>query len=314
MVKVLDDFLMLEATKEDCDCAAKTFVYICEQLTIPLVEEKTSAESHQEIVFLGVLLDTKSMLAKLPADKLSRYSQDLTNFLAKPETSLRELQSVIGKLQFATSVIPVGKPFLRRLIDGTKGRSLDSLIKVDPGMQADIAMWQVFLSQYNGVSVITPYYNCDNTAIRLYTDASDLGYGGVFGSRWIQGAWNPKWRGLSIAVRELYPIVALVGMFGHLWANQSILFKCDNQAIVAVINKQSARDPTIMSLLRPLVLNLMLHNVKFRASYIRSEHNTIADALSRFQEDAAMLVSYGLRPSPWPVPQKLLPQTLIPDD
>ena len=95
-------------------------------------------------------------------------------------------------------------------------------------------------------------------------------------------------------VRELYPIVALKGMFDNLYQNQSLIFHCDNQAIVAVVNKRSAKNPTIMKLLNPLILNLVLNNIKFKAVYITSKDNVSADAISWFQKDAQLLKNYQL--------------------
>ena len=251
------------------------------------------------------------MIARLPTEKLRKYGQSIESLLASKTTTLREVQSTIGKLHFATCVIPIGKPFLRRLIDATKGRTVNSAINIGSEMRADLLIWRSFLSSYNGISVITSFQPCDSHQIGLFSDASNTGFAGIYASSWIQGKWNDSWRDLNIAVRELYPIVALTFMFGHLWRNHSITLNCDNQAIVAVINKHSARDPTIMTLLRPLILTLMTNNIKFKAVYIPSKENVIADAISRFQEDAPLLQYYGMKPSPTPVPLHLRPEAFI---
>jgi hypothetical protein len=100
-------------------------------------------------------------------------------------------------------------------------------------------------------------------------------------------------------------------MFGSLWQEQHITINCNNQAIVAVINKQSSKNPLIMSLLRHLVLKLMLFNIKFKALYIPSKLNILADSISRFQEDHTLLKTYGMKPLPTQVPQHLLPERFI---
>ena len=48
-------------------------------------------------------------------------------------------------------------------------------------------------------------------------------------------------------------------------ANSSLIFLCDNKAVVEIINKQSSKDKTIMNLVRPLVLKLISHNILFVA-------------------------------------------------
>lgn len=312
IVKVLDDFLILERSEIDCNCALAKFKYIMGRLNIPLVSDKTSNFAVQDITFLGIRLNSTTMTAHLPTDKLQQYSADIQAMQRQSTTTLRHLQQVIGKLQFSTCVIPIGKPFLRRLINLTIGRQQAAVIPISASVRADLEIWSLFLSHYNGTSFISDSPQCANEVLHLFSDASDLGFAGTYGRSWIQGQWDATWKSLNIAVRELYPILVLTKMFGHLWKNHSIVFHCDNQAIVAVINKQSAKDPYIMRLLRPLILQLMLNNITFHSVYIKSCDNTLADILSRFQETPQLLSTFGMKPSPSPVPLDLHPSKFIP--
>ena len=60
--------------------------------------------------------------------KIDSYAQNLTEILSNPKITLRELKSVIGKLQFATSAIRPVRSFLRRLINKTTGIQKTSLL------------------------------------------------------------------------------------------------------------------------------------------------------------------------------------------
>ena len=90
-------------------------------LNVPIAHEKTYPAS-TELEFLGVLLNSQKMIASLPSDKLERAKQDLLNWLAKKSCTLRELQSLIGTLQFACRVVvpdlrfftTYDKPYMRR--------------------------------------------------------------------------------------------------------------------------------------------------------------------------------------------------------
>ena len=68
---------------------------------------------------------------------------------------------------------------------------------------------------------------------------------------------------------------------GPLWKNHCILFFTDNEALTAIINKQSSTDNNIMKLLRCLVLACLQYNVLFQAKHIQGRKNVLADALSR---------------------------------
>ena len=144
-------------------------------------------------------------------------------------------------------------------------------------------------------------------SVNLYSDASKLGYGGCYGSQWIQGTWPSEWKIKNIAVLELFPILLLMVMFGHKMANSQILIHCDNIAIVHVINKQTSKNKEIMALLRPLVLKLLTYNIRFRAQHISTTENNVADAISRFQETPSLLRQAGLRQMQTQVPQEWTP-------
>ncbi|XP_071109316.1 uncharacterized protein [Haliotis cracherodii] len=122
----------------------------------------------------------------------------------------------------------------------------------------------------------------------LFTDASgNQGFGAFFMGRWANGRWPNEWvqNGWTkdITMLELFPIVLAVRLWGRHLRNKRVLFVCDNQAVVAIINKQTAKPPRVMSLLRRLILLCLQHNILFKASYIPTHANVIADALSRFQ-------------------------------
>ncbi|XP_071099206.1 uncharacterized protein [Haliotis cracherodii] len=122
----------------------------------------------------------------------------------------------------------------------------------------------------------------------LFTDASgNHGFGAFFVGRWANGRWPNEWvqNGWTkdITMLELFPIVLAVRLWGRHLRNKRVLFVCDNQAVVAIINKQTAKPPRVMSLLRRLILLCLQHNILFKASYIPTHANVIADALSRFQ-------------------------------
>ena len=57
----------------------------------------------------------------------------------------------------------------------------------------------------------------------------------------------------------------------------------DNIAVVYIINKQTSKDPTIMILVRRLVLPILKFNILFKASHIAGIKNIAADQLSRLQ-------------------------------
>ena len=125
----------------------------------------------------------------------------------------------------------------------------------------------------------------DNEQLELFTDAScSIGFAAFFQGKWTYGVWPVDSRlDNDITFKELFPIVVALHLWGDYFKNKKILFRCDNEAVVTIINKQSSRSRAVMSLLRPLVLFCLSHNIMFRAKHISGVHNEIADALSRCQ-------------------------------
>ena len=95
------------------------------------------------------------MLAQLPVDKLESYSSSVEELLQKDKVQLRELQSVIGKLQFATTIIKVGRPFLRRLYDLTCHVAKPFyMVLISKEDKEDLRMWLDFFPGYNGKTIL----------------------------------------------------------------------------------------------------------------------------------------------------------------
>ena len=67
--------------------------------------------------FLGIELDTSSMQARLPEDKLFRLVHELEVWSDKKCCLRKELEHLVGVLQFACKVVPQGRPFVRRMIN-----------------------------------------------------------------------------------------------------------------------------------------------------------------------------------------------------
>ena len=66
-----------------------------------------------------ITLDSVRQEARLPQDKLQKCRAMLQNFQARRSVGLKELQSLIGLLNFTCLMVVPGRAFLRRMIDLT---------------------------------------------------------------------------------------------------------------------------------------------------------------------------------------------------
>ena len=95
---------------------------MCNHLGVPLAPEKTVGPA-TVLQFAGITLYSVRQEGRLPEGKLRTCRAMLQNFhdQARLSVRLKELQSLIGLLNFTCLVVVRGRAFLRRMIDLTKG-------------------------------------------------------------------------------------------------------------------------------------------------------------------------------------------------
>ena len=233
------------------------------------------------------------------------------HFYTRRKVTLRELQSLLGLLNFTCSVVVPGRAFLRRMIDLTKGiQRPHHRIRLTKETKYDIQVWLSFLQNFNGKTFFyTELWEASNPS-EVFTDAAgSKGYGAIFGKHWFFGAWPETWKLLNITFLEFFPIVIALRIWGSLMANRCVIFNTDNAALVDIINHHTSKHKLVMILVRDLVLTSLRHNIMFRARHIRGVHNTPADYISRFQVDKFKELCPGVDELPTTVPESLLPES-----
>ncbi|KAM9302167.1 uncharacterized protein PAF06_015443 [Gastrophryne carolinensis] len=286
----LDDFFCVgPADSRVCDLLLSCMLSTFDSFGVPVATEKTEGP-RTCMSFLGIEIDSQAGVCRLPLVKVRDLLQELQGALLVKKVTLRQLQSVLGKLNFACKVLPMGRVFSRRLSLATAGvKEAHHFIRLTGGLKEDLRMWVSFLSSFNGlVYWLDPVR--ENREVGLFTDAAgSTGFGAYFAGRWCAAPWPERVRSSShirnLALLELFPVVVALALWGEDLQNKSVLFHSDNMAVVSAINAQTASSPPVVKLLRQLVLSCLQYNILFRAVHVPGVANGIADALSRFQMD-----------------------------
>ncbi len=306
VIHYVDDFLFVVACKDRAQQHLADVLDLCARLGVPMASKKTEGPTTR-LTFLGIELDTVAMEARLDAKRLSELQLLLGTWGERRGTTLRELQSLTGKLNFAATVVRRGRAYLRRLID------LQRAIKAQPGATPrtahrlsnaalrDIQWWRDFLTQWNGRALLYEQQWTDAARIELFTDACNAGYGAHFGDRWFAGFWTKaqlqrarRGKRVSMPFLELHALVHAAAVWGHLWSGKKITFRSDCLPVVLAIRSMSSKQQDSMRLLRHLDAIAARHGFDFRCEHIAGVANTVADALSR---DGSDLQARALRPS-----------------
>ena len=223
-----------------------------------------------------------AQIARLPTDKLEAACRIVQQWRSRKWCNCGQLESLIGHLQHAAKVVWPDRTFLRWMIDLLCCfRNRDHLIRLNHEFRLDFEWWHT-LSSWNGVSFWLFPGMSPPADVEVVSDASgSLGFGAHLNGAWFSGSCADPQQSQSITYKELFPVVLAARVRGAQWPRQHILFRCDNEAVVHILNSRTSKVPALMHLLRDLLLSEA--RFSFSAKHVPGVHNEIADALSRFR-------------------------------
>lgn len=184
------------------------------------------------------------MVLRLPQEKLRELQALISQWRPWRYCRMKDLRSLVGKLQHASMVVCPGRTFLRRMFELLKATNRHQpFIRLNATFRSDLSWWHIFLEHWNGISMLGPLQAAPPPNHHLYTDASgSLGCGAWSGHNWFQYLWLEAFTERPIATKELLPIVLACIVWRVGWRNQCVLAHCDNQAVVDVINSGYSKD------------------------------------------------------------------------
>ena len=307
VIHYLDDFFLAAPPHSSlCNEQLQQTISIFQHLGIPLAPEKVVGPTTC-ITYLGIEIDSENLELRLPADKFSELLDLVHQWSNKKKCTKRDLLSLIGKLSFASKVVPSGRTFLRRLIDlSTRVSKLHHRISLNNSARLDIHWWLTYLPTWNGRHKILDSTTSLAPSLHLFTDACQESFGVFFNGKWISESWPARFLDRSIQWKELYPIFLSCLIWGNHFSGKRLLFHCDNKTVVDIWQSGTSHCPYIMSLIRKLFHLAATSQYNINIQHIRGIDNTVADCLSRLQLDkfynlvpAADLNPTALPPDAW---------------
>ena len=259
--------------------------------------------------YLGIILDTQKMEARLPQEKIDRICDFIFKLLKRSSCTKRELLQLPGHLNFASPVILPWRSFVSYLIKlSTTVSELHHFVHLNKECRIDLEFWLRFLKNWNGINMFYSAFVISNFDMELFTDASStLGFGSFFRGKWFYSSWPSELNNLteghlSTAFLELYPVVVAAILWGESWKSQKILFWSDNVSTVDIIRKGRSKCLYILKLMRKLTCCACTYNLSFSAKHIPGFKNEISDSLSRFQIQRFKILAPGADLHPCPCP------------
>ena len=247
----------------------------------------------QKITFFGQIDSNRQTLC-VPSNKLQEIKEEVKYWLNKKSYTKRQLQRIIGQLNWIANLIRAARPLLRKLID--KWQKLDRpshSTRITKDMLDELNKWSKFLQSdsINGVAYYLRYKSQPN--IILSTDACSEGgaawhsnakASAAFSNDWFYTNWKADYPGIvdyDINIKELYIIVLAVRRWSSYWYDKRIVVYTDNNCALYWLNKLSARNEVALEWLKELAWLSTVKNFYITARRITSKNNVTADALSR---------------------------------
>ena len=203
--------------------------------------------------------------------------------------TVKELQSLLGKLSFVTACVHASRIFLSRLLNTLRSFSSNAksqLVMLE--MPHDLAWWQTFHPLYNGVCIIKPA-DWSFADFRFTTDARPTRGGAMCLDKCLTFPFLDFviHAASHICALELFPVIIVVKFWATGLQHRRFLVSCDNEVVVTVINSGSTKDPFMQRCLGQLWFTSALHDVDLHVRHILGEHNTLAYALSRWHNTSS---------------------------
>lgn len=186
------------ASDNSLDIFYAKYLWVCKEVGVALAPtddpEKCFPPSTRGSI-LGIQFCTEDWVWWLAPEKIDRYVNDVNDLIIAGEGDLRTVQSVVGKLQYVSILIPSSKYHMSALLLINQGEDPNMLVKLTLGAKRQLEWWRTMLRLCTRMPIPRPYDRCPAFAVPADSDASGgsigaagRGCGIVLGKGW---AWLP---------------------------------------------------------------------------------------------------------------------------
>ncbi|CAG2198093.1 unnamed protein product [Mytilus edulis] len=253
-----------------------------------------AAPPSTSMVFLGILFDTVSCTLSITKDRLEEILGLVKSWLQKEKCSLRDLQSLLGKLHFVSSCVRPGRLFVSRLLVWLRTFGGQNITKRVPKyIKLDLVWWSKFLDIYNGVSMMF-LIDWSSPDCVLSCDSTLIVCGGICNGRYFHTVFPTfiRRQQLHINALELLCVMVCLKVWASVLKGSRIVIYCDNSSSVTVLNSGACRNTFMQSCLREICFLTASHEFQVKGRHLSGEANRIADMLSRWDMDPGVSTEF----------------------
>ena len=231
------------------------------------------------------------MVFRLPDNTRQKARKVISEACNSPSLSLLDIQELTGYLNFVSTVVPLGRRFLRRFYNmelyfPPKAARYYKR-RMSGKVHKNLPWWSVALQQPPERSIATRRHE----VIRAWSEAaSTQGLGGYYLSQ-SQVHQEPDSAfsipiPISIAkerahinMQDLYAVEQLLQHWASKWNGEGLVMHVDNQAVAHGIANRIMREASMQGLRRCLLL-ASKYDLEVKVLWVPTKENALADALS----------------------------------
>ena len=175
ILNYLDDLAVAEQ-QDNATFAYNCFGTVLQKCGFVKSVDKASLPS-EIMIFLGVLFNTLTMTMEITPERLTEIRHLIRTWLQKESATLKQVQSLLGKLNFIAAFVNPSRIFVSRLLIWLRSYEFDHLIPLS--VKKDLIWWNRFLPLYNGISLME-YENWSKPGAIFSSDRSLTACGGFW--------------------------------------------------------------------------------------------------------------------------------------
>ena len=276
----IDDFGGVEPEEARATSALGALQGVMEDLGVVQAPAKICQPS-QRMVWLGIQFDTWAMSMQIPEAKMGEIMECLRRWQTKSRATRKELQSLLGLLNFVASVAKPTRLFTNRMLDTLREAPQQRATSLSYQFKQDVLFFVELLPIFNGRRImgkrLLPYQH------QVELDACLTGCGAVAGDQYYATPFPSDFikEGHTIAHLEMLNIAVAIKVWSKRWAGWTVQIYCDNLNSVCVLQTGKSRDEFMRGCAREVFLYTAACDIDVQVCHRPGVDMIWADALSR---------------------------------
>jgi hypothetical protein len=190
-----------------------------------------------ELEYLGITWNTRKNTKYLSKDKVTQLQGSIQKLLRRGRWSWHDAKVILGKLNFASFTVPLGRLHCRPVQRASRELPRDAPRQKFPireTVKTELNWWM------ENIFKSSPIHH-DSPSVFIATDAADLGWGAIVNSRRLEGRWSEDQRAWHSNMKELWTVHKVLRRLGTDLQGKTVMLQSDNRTTVAYLNAARLR-------------------------------------------------------------------------